>query len=157
MAITDIRKTVLETINEVARKRGLSEVDNLDQNSWSRSALDFLNDVVAEVVDFGDWDETLVTANTSCQSSAQDYTINYPSSASADVIKNVKDIFLGSGGTPLFMINQDQMRILSRVPRFGTPAQWSIFGADSNGNPIIRVTPIPVAGQGAGQVLSIRA
>lgn len=158
MAITDIRKSVLQTLNEVARKRGLSEVSTLDQNSWSTQALDFLNDVVSVISDFGDWDELIVTANTSCISSAQDYSIEYPTAASAAVIKNVKDIYFGSAGTPLTMISQDQMRLLSRAPRYGQPAQWTIYGTDSNGNPTVRVTPIPASNQGGVPgLLSIRA
>lgn len=158
MAVTDIRKTVLQTINEVAVKRGLQVVTSLDANSWSVQALFFLNDVVAEISDYGDWDELLVTANTSCISSAQDYSIEYPTAVSAAVIKNIKDVYFGSAGVPLFMINQDQMRLLSRAPRYGQPAQWTIYGTDSNGNPTIRVTPIPATNQGGiPGLLSIRA
>jgi hypothetical protein len=158
MAITDIRATCLDILNEVRIKRGLRVVETLDQDSQVIEALGFLNDVVAEIADYGDWDETLVTANTSTQSSVKDYSINYPSVASAMVIKSIKDVYFGSAGSPLMFIRQEEMRLLDRSPRFGEPRQYTIYGTDTNGNPILRVTPTPAASYPTSMgALSIRA
>ncbi len=157
MSITDIRKTTLQCINEVRRKRGLKEVDNLTQDSQSTMSLDFLNDVVAEISDYGDWDETVVTANITTQTSVADYAIQVVTSGSnVAVVKSIKDMYFGSAGSPLFFIDEAQMRLFQRAPRYGQPAQYTVFGTDVNGNPQLRLTPIPATNQGGIGVLSVR-
>ena len=75
-ALTDIRKTNLELVNEVRRKLGMATVTNTNSDSESRSMVDYLNDVVQEINDYGNWKEllreTIVTASTSVSR----YTIN---------------------------------------------------------------------------------
>lgn len=157
MAITDIRLSVLATVNEVRIRRGLSVVSSLDQDSQSRMAVKLVNDVVAEISDYGDWNETLVSANVTCVSSVRDYSIIIQSSASApvEIVKTVKDIFFGTAGAAMFMISQEEMRLFNRNVGPGSPRQWTIYGSDANGNPVIRVNPMPNA-QAAGSVLSMR-
>ena len=55
--LADTRKTFLQTFNEVRRKLGLNDVSTLDQDTQSRAMIDFTNDVLAEISDFGDWQE----------------------------------------------------------------------------------------------------
>ena len=47
MAITDIRKTVLQIINEVQRKLGLAPSVSLTANAQNIVMLDYLNDVIS--------------------------------------------------------------------------------------------------------------
>ncbi len=158
MAITDIRLSVLATINEVRIRRGLSVVSSLSQDSQSVMAVRLLNDVVSEISDYGDWNETLVSANVTCVSSVQDYSIVIQSSASApaQIVKTIKDIYFGSAGAAMFMISQEEMRLFSRnVTGVGDPRQWTVWGTDSNGNPVVRVNP-NISSTAAGEVLSMR-
>ena len=120
MSIASTRLTVLQTVNEV-RRRGLSEVAFLAKDSNSILMLDLLNNVVADISDFGDWNETLATANVTTQSSVRDYTIRIAASGSeALAIKAIKDIYFGvsadsMNGTPLNFISQTDMRLFDRT------------------------------------------
>lgn len=138
MAITDIRMTVLQTVNEVMRKLGLTEVTNLSANKISKELVDHINDAVTDLSDFGNWMEQLATAMVTAISSVRDYTIS-----TSGVIKNIGDVYLSTRRGPLSSENIQTMRILTRSTSYGTPSQFCIFGTDSNGNPVIRVRPTP--------------
>ena len=53
MAITDIRFTVLQVVNEVQRKLGLNTTPTLLTNKISIELVDHINDVVSDLSDFG--------------------------------------------------------------------------------------------------------
>lgn len=148
MSIGDIRFTVLETVNEVQRKLGLN-TSTLNANKVSIELVAHINDVVANLSDFGNWQECLVTANVTAQSSVCDYQV-----ATSAVIKNIGDIFLSDRMGPLSSVDIQTMRIMTRSTARGTPSQYCVFGTDSNGNPNIRVRPIPDSTT-AGAVFSI--
>lgn len=137
MAITDIRYTVLQTVNEVQSKLGLDQTA-LTANKISQELISHINDVVTDISDFGNWMETLATAKVTAQSSVRDYSI-----AVSGVIKNIGDVYLSSRRGPLRSVNIDTMRIMTRTSSFGQPSQFCIFGVDTNGNPMIRVRPTP--------------
>lgn len=145
MGIGDIRYTVLETVNEVQRKLGINSTATLSANKLSIQMVDFINDVCNDLVDFGDWQETLVTANITAVSGQANYTIT----TSANV-ENIKDIYFSEQRGPLRNITINDMRIMTRVTITGTPSQFTIFGTDANGNPNIRVRPTPVAAEDGG-------
>lgn len=138
MAITDIRYTVLQTVNEVQRKLGLTATPTLIANKVAIELVDHINDVVSDISDFGNWMEELTTAKITAQVSVRDYSIK-----TSAVIKNIGDIYLSTRRGPLRSENIQTMRILTRTTSMGTPSQFCIFGTDSNGNPLIRVRPTP--------------
>lgn len=140
MGLGDIRFTVLEVVNEVQRKLGLDATATLSANKLSVQMVDFVNDVCDDLSDFGNWQETLVSANIAAVSGQNDYSIN----TSANV-KNIGDIFFSTRTGPLRYVTVEDMRIMTRVTAVGTPSQFTIFGTDSNGNPNIRVRPTPVS------------
>lgn len=137
MTIGNIRFTVLQTVNEVQRKLGLSP-SALNANLVSQELVTHINDVVANLSDFGNWQECLATAKVTAQTSVRDYQI--PTSA---VVKNIGDIFISNRAGPLNSVDIQTMRIMTRTTAYGQPSQFCIFGTDSNGNPNIRVRPIP--------------
>lgn len=145
MGIGDVRYTVLQTVSEVFRKLGLSAPISLSTNKLTIQCVDFINDVCNDLADFGDWQETLVTANITAVSGMVDYSVN----TSAN-IENVKDIYFSQRRGPLIGITTDDMRVLTRVTATGTPSQYTIFGTDNNGNPIIRVRPTPAQSEDGG-------
>lgn len=138
MSIGDIRFTVLQTVNEVMRKLGLNTVTNLTQNKISIELVDHINDVVSDCSDFGNWMETMTTAMITAHVSVRDYTIN-----TSAVVKNIGDIYISTRRGPLSNVSVQEMRILTRTTAMGQPSQFTIFGTDSNGNPVIRVRPTP--------------
>lgn len=145
MGIGDIRYTVLQVVNEVQRKLGLTSTPSLAANSLAIQMVDFVNDVCNDLADLGDWQETLVTANVTAVSGRVDYFIN----TSAN-IENIKDIYFSQRRGPLRNITVDDMRVMTRVTITGTPSQFTIFGTDINGNPNIRVRPTPAQAEDGG-------
>ena len=148
MGIGDIRYTVLQTVNEVQRKLGLTATAALATNSLSIQLVDFVNDVCNELSDFGNWQEMLVSANVTAVAGQQDYTI----STSAN-IKNIGDIYFinsGSRSGPLSHITLEDMRLLTRSSAQGLPRQFTTFGTDANGNPNLRMHPIPTSSEHGG-------
>lgn len=149
MGIGDIRYTVLQTVNEVFRKLGLSTVSSTAANKLSIQAVDFINDVCNDLADFGNWQETLVTANITAVSGQRDYSIT----TSAN-IENIKDIYFSTRRGPLRNISVDDMRILTRSTITGTPSQFTVFGTDNNGNPLLRMRPTPAVTEN-GELFSV--
>jgi hypothetical protein len=146
MGLGDIRYTVLQTVNEVFRKLGLSTVTSVSDTKLSIQMVDFINDVCNELSDFGNWQEMLVSSNVSCLSSVTDYTI-----ATSGNVKNIGDIYFSQRTGPMRHVTVADMRILTRTTAVGIPTQYSIFGVDAlTGNPIIRVRPKPVSAQATG-------
>ncbi len=138
MALTDLQATVIEIINEVQRKLGLDSTSSITANSQSRVLLDHLNDVVAELADLGDWQELLVSANTTLVSGQQNYSIN-----TSEPVKRLVDIYYGDERMPVNYISREDMRQRERANIFGRPIQFAIYGVDSAANPNIRLYPKP--------------
>lgn len=149
MSIGDIRFTVLQTVNEVQRKLGLTATTTLAANKVAVELVDHINDVVDDLSDFGNWMETLATTQVTALTSIQDYTISV-----SGVVKNIGDIYISDKSGPLNSVDIDTMRVMTRVTSMGQPSQYCIFGTDTNGNPIIRVRPTPDTSQN-GALFSI--
>lgn len=139
MSLANLRFTVLQVVNEVQRKLGLSPTTTLTQNKIATELVDHINDIVDDLSDFGNWMETLSTAKVTAQTSVRDYVIQV-----SGVIKNIGDIYLSTRRGPLRSLNIDTMRIMTRTTALGQPSQYCIFGVDaSSGQPVVRVRPTP--------------
>lgn len=150
MSLANLRFTVLQVVNEVQRKLGLTPTTTLTQNKIAIELVDHINDVVDDLSDFGNWMETLATSKVTAQSSVRDYVIQV-----SGVVKNIGDIYLSTRRGPLRSVDIDTMRILTRTTSLGQPSQYCIFGVDaSSGQPIIRVRPTPDISQD-GSMFSI--
>lgn len=140
MGIGDIRYTVLQTVNEVQRKLGLTATSSVSTNSLAIQLVDFINDICNELSDFGNWQETLVSANVTAVTGQQDYSIT----TSAN-IKNIGDIYFISSAVrsgPMQHVTLEEMRLLTRSSSSGVPRQFTAFGTDNNGNPTLRTYPV---------------
>lgn len=149
MGMGDIRFTVLQVVNEVQRKLGLDPTVSLVANKLSKQMVDFVNDICDDLSDFGNWQETLTSTNVTAVSGQRDYSIN----TSAN-IKNIGDIYFSTRRGPLRNITVQDMRIFTRTTITGTPTQFTVFGTDSNGNPVLRVRPIPASNED-GELFSV--
>lgn len=150
MSSSNLRYTVLQTINEVQRKLGLSETSSLNGNKVARELVDHINDINDDLSDFGNWMETLTTAKVTAQTSVRDYVIE-----TSGVIKNIGDIYISTRRGPLTSTDIQTMRILTRTTTMGQPSQFCIFGVDASSyQPIIRVRPTPDQSN-AGAIFSI--
>lgn len=136
--IGDTRATILEIVNEVRRKLGLSAVTSLTADSNSRSAVDYLNDTVAEVSDYGDWQEAYATFTVTAQTSVYDYTFT-----TSAVIKNIREVAFEGRIAPLRIVNTEDMRRFRRIGSLGRPHSAAVIGVDDTGNPKVQVYPCP--------------
>lgn len=144
MGIGDIRYTVLQVVNEVQRKLGL-DATQLTGNKLAVEMVDYINDVCNDLSDFGNWQETIVTANITAVSGQSDYSI-----VTSANVKNIGDIYFSERQGALRNVSIEDMRLLTRTTITGTPTQFCIFGTDANGNPNIRVRPRPSANEDGG-------
>lgn len=153
MALTDIRATALEIINETRRKLKLQPVASFTADSYAAVMLPYLNDVISEVSDYGNWQESLVEFNVTAQSSVADYSV--PTSA-INLVQNIHEIVFNEQPGEMRKVDLDTIRRLNRTRSFGIPQQWAIVGTDSNANPVFRVSPIPTSSQ-QGQLFNLLA
>lgn len=137
MATGDIRREAVHIVNEVLRKLGLNSVTNLNDTKQSTLLTDYLNDIVDEVSDFGDWQEMLRTQKVTAISSSDQYEI-----AVSGNLKNIVEIAWGDQAAAMELRTIEEMRLLTRVGSLGTPRQWAIIGV-SGVNPLVRVFPAP--------------
>lgn len=149
MSLADVRYTVLQVVNEVQRRMALTTTQNLTTNAFATKCVDFINDTVQDLSDFGNWQEVLATALVTAVSGQSDYSIQ-----TSAAVKNIEDIFFGSQHSPLRNIGIQTMRIMTRTTATGLPTQYCIFGTDANGNPNLRVRPTPVQAQD-GELFSV--
>lgn len=131
MAVSDFKVTVLQALNEVRKKQKLSTVSTIEQDSDSLIKLDYLNDVIADISDYGMWHEQYREYTVSIQASVRDYAV------SGIVIQSINEVAISSRTSPLMRIDLDHMRQLQRNESLGIPNQWSIKGINGEGNPII--------------------
>src|SRR3990167_5138281 len=148
MATTsNVRSTILGIVNEVERKMAYTPSANLSARRTTQMYRDFLNDIVSDVSDYGDWpqlyEEVLVTAQTSVHS----VEVN----ASAPV-KNIYEVHFGSQIMPLYPVDVQQIRLLQRTSAVGPPRQFSL-SKTSGINPMTEVYPTPGSSQ-AGSVFN---
>jgi len=141
-SLTDTRKTILEIFNEVRRKLGLKVVTSITADNQCKDMLQYLNDVIAEISDYGDWQEMLTEVLTTASSSVLNYSVN-----TEYVVKNIHEIVFENMIAAMRYVTLDDIRRLQRVGSTGVPNQYSIVGVDSVGNPNFRVYPTPGSSQ----------
>lgn len=141
-----VRLSVLEIINKVQNRLGINSTAALDSTSHSEMLLQQLNEVVAEVNDYGRWqelyEEVIVTASTG-QS-------RYPVKSTSREVQSIIEVSFDNDPAQLENRPLEDIRRLLRigVSSGGTPRQYAIIGVDVSGNPEIRCYPIPSATQG---------
>jgi len=136
MALTDFKVTVIGAVNEVREKQKLSRVTTLDQDSDSLTKLKYLNDVVADLSDYGRWQEQYREYVVSLQASVADYAV------SGIVVQAVHEVAISTRSAELRRVDLDDIRRLQRNGTRGEPTQWSIKGVNGEGNPIITTYPL---------------
>lgn len=137
MAETDFKVTVIGAINEVRKKSKIPAVTTLDQDSDSLTKLSYLNDVVSELSDHGNWQELYTEAIVSVQTSVRDYAV------SGVVIQNIHEIAYSERTAALRLVKLDEIRRLHRVNATGSPNHWALKGINGEGNPIITIDRWP--------------
>ena len=137
MSVSDINRSVIQIINEVQRRLGVNQTTAVNDTKLSSVLLDFLNDVLDEVSDMGDWPQMFREASVTSQSSVGTYE-----AAVSGNIKNVYEIAWDSSTSPLNVVTIEDMRRMQRLSLFGTPRHFCVTEV-SGVNAKFRVSPIP--------------
>ncbi len=113
-------------------------MSNTTDTKLATVMVQFLNEVIADISDFGDWqefyNETVVTA----VSGQSEYELGLTSP-----IKSILEIAVSGQIAPLYFTDVRDMNRLIRVNTVGVPRWFSLVGTDSQENPKFRVSPIP--------------
>lgn len=135
---SDLRSTILGVVNEARRKMGYSTVANLSADKTSLLYLDYLNDTIAEVADYGDnWPQLYTEVIVTASATAIEYEVN----ASAPV-KKIHEIHIDGQISPLYSRSLTDIRLLERTSSRGVPRQF-VLAKTSGINPIFRCYPAP--------------
>lgn len=138
MALQDVKNSAVGIINEVMRKLGLKTVTNLNDTKFASVLTDFLNDIIDEVSDYGDWQEMFRETTVQSISSIGQYEI--PVSGN---VKNILEVSWDHEISPLEVVSIEDILRLQRVRTFGgSPRNYAVVGVSGN-NPIIRISSIP--------------
>ena len=143
--ISETRLNLLQIVNEVRRKLGMATVSTLASDNQSKVLVDYLNDVIGVVSDYGDWQEALSEVIVTASSSVNQYLIN----VSGKIVKNIHEIAFEGEIAPMRVETLDNMRRWSRTNGTGVPRSWCIIGVDNTttGSPYIQVYPLPGANE----------
>lgn len=142
MPATDVRRNIVEIINEAREKFALNTVTTLTADKEATLMLRLLNDVIDEVSDYGDWKEMIREVVVTASSSVFDYSVE-----TSALVKNLHEIAFDTNTSPMWLETLDNILRLNRNPGTGEPRQWCVIGVDSNANPKLRVYPTPGSNQ----------
>ena len=138
MSLQDLKNSFIGIINEVQGKLGLKPTTNLNDTKLSSVLTNFLNDVIDEVSDYGDWQEMYRETTVQSISSVGEYEI--PVSGN---VKNILELSYDHYISPLEVRSIEDILRLQRQHTFsGFPRNYSVVGVSGN-NPIVRLAPIP--------------
>jgi hypothetical protein len=149
MAVANLRRTVLQIVNEVQRKLGLTATTSLTQTKHATALLQWLNEVIDEVADSGRWQEMYAETSVSCSAGLGTYVV--PGSA---IVQNVEEIVYHTDISPLELRDPSDLRRLQRINSNGIPRQYALIGVCA-GNPEFRVYPVPATAQASGRSFHI--
>lgn len=138
-----VRLSVLEILNEVQRRLGVNPTNAVSDTRHSLMLLQLLNEVVAEVNDYGRWQELYEEVLVTAQTSVNTYAIK---SAGREV-QSIIEVSFDNDPAQLENRPLEDIRRLTRVGGTGTPRQYAIIGVDVSGNPEMRVYPQPGTSQ----------
>lgn len=135
------RVTVIGAINEVRKKSKLPAVSTLDQDSDSLTKLTYLNDVIADLSDYGNWQELYSEAIVSVQTSVREYAV------SGVLVQNIHEVAYSERTAALRFVRLDDIRRYHRLNTTGQPNFWSLKGTNGEGNPVITVDRWPTSNE----------
>lgn len=144
MPITDLRQTVLQIINIVERKMGLTLSTTLTSNSLTQTLLDLLNEVIADLAEDGERKELYFSHTVTAQSSVADYAVD----PAGGLVHHIYEVSQSARGVaPLTPVNLSEINLLNRTNSFGVSNQYHIVSANASGQPVARVFPTPGTSQ----------
>ena len=149
---TDLRLSVIEIVNTIQRRLGVSPTQTLTATKQATVLLELLNQVIDETTDAGDWQELYAETIVTAAAGVGTYVVATTAQA---VVKNIYEIRFGSDISPMEVQDIQEIRRLQRLSGRGRPRQFAIVGVDDvTGNPQFRTYPIPATAQ-SGELFDI--
>lgn len=148
MSLAGTRKTVLQIINEVERRLGLTPSSSITSSRLSVLYLQLLNEVLEEIDNYSDWQEQYVEYTVSASAGSTSFALG-----TNDQIKRIEEVSFGDQVAPLYWPGRDQVRLLNRTQssaKGGNPRHVAIIGTVSGGNPQFKVWPAPTTAVASG-------
>lgn len=142
MAIGDTKLTLLQVVNEVQRKLKLRATSATTSTGHGTVLVDYLNDVIEEISDMGDWVQLRTSTVVSAVSGQSTYEI--PVSGTSESIHHLHEIRVSGRTPPLDWFHDiSEFRQLSSLASVGKAVRAAVVGEDSRGNPTIGIWPTP--------------
>lgn len=140
-------RTVLEIMNNCFTRLSLDAVSAISETRMSNLALTLINDVLADLAGYGDWQEAIREVVVTAATSTNRFKVEVTANASAEVVKNVLALNFGHQTQTLMPQPLLELRRWIRASSVGTPRHFAIIGT-SAANPVIVVYPEPVTAAG---------
>lgn len=143
----DVQKTVLQIVNTVQAKLGLTQTMALTTNAQAVVLTKLLADVLAEVSDGAEWPEMLTDVEVTLAASVKQYKMK-----TSSPIKNIMEVSYENYPAALNLVSIKEIRQLNRRPSYGVPRNFAIVRV-SDAKPVVEISPIPNSNQ-AGNSLA---
>ena len=142
--------TVLEIINEVNLRMKVRTVSVTTANTYTKTLVSLLNDIIEDLCDFGEWNELQASAAFAMISGQGSYSMAVTANVTAKrFVHSVQEVRVSGRIPPLEPIaDKNEGRMNSRTNSMGTPSRYWLDGTDPLGNPIVWVFPRPGSTQG---------
>lgn len=139
-----VRMSALDIVNEVRRRVGVNTVTSFTEDKFARVLLQLLNEAIAEVNDFGDWQETYQEITVTASTSVFSYSVR---ASGGKEVHHILDVAFNNNVGNLLNRSIEEIRRLRRGGGVGTPRQFTVMGTDVSGNPVMSVHPQPGTAQ----------
>jgi len=141
--------TVLEAINEVNLRMKVRAVTVTTANTFCKTLVSLLNDVMEDLCDFGDWNELQSSASFTMVCGQPNYIMSVTANVTAKrFVHSIQEVRVSGRVPPLAPIaDKNEARMLRRTGSIGTPSRYWLDGVDAIGNPLVWVFPRPSATQ----------
>lgn len=127
--------SVLDVINNVLRRLGISPVSSIDQTSLSKVQVDLLNDVLEDLSQYSSWPQMYTEASATFSSSINEYKLDIKA-------QSIEEIAVSGQVSPMQIKSRTELRRLARLQSYGVPRHATITKV-SGLSPYIRVHPTP--------------
>lgn len=146
MALGDTKLTILQVVNEVQRKLKVRATSTTTDTAQARVFVDYLNDVIEEISDRGDWVQLRSSVDLSAVTDQAVYEI--PISGSTESIHHLHEVRVSGRTPPLDWFNDvSEFRQMTSLASRGKPVRAAVVAEDSRGNPTIGLWPTPGANE----------
>ena len=139
--------TMLEVVNEVCDRMTVRRVTTTNANYFTQNLIRLLNDIVEELLDYGEWNQLKSSASFAMVCGQSHYNVATTALTTAKwFMHSISEARVSGRIPPLEPIADDnEGRMLLRTRSTGTPSRYFLEGQDGLGNPMVAIFPRPGA------------